>query len=150
MSIRKKLVCLATMAAVSVTGLSVSGCYGKNALTNKLHKAYGSLGDKWISSVVYFLTGHIVMTFCLFADFIIFNTIEFWTGSNPLAMGDTYEETDANGSKLLAKKNDDGTLSVNILDVHGNASNFKLERDGNKISVFDTNNNLIAMHWNGN
>ncbi|MCL2182888.1 MAG: DUF3332 domain-containing protein [Chitinispirillia bacterium] len=146
MNLRKKLVCLATIAAVSITGVISTGCYGKYALFNKIVKAYGSLGNKWISSLVHLLTAHVVLGFCVFADFLIFNTIEFWTGSNPLAMGDTYEETAEDGTRIAAQKNGDGTLSVNMYDPNGNTSSFKLARDGNMIRVFDNDGNIIALH----
>jgi hypothetical protein len=65
----------------------MQGCYGNFALTRKLYTWNGSLGDKWINTLatwamvilpIYGIAG--------FADFVILNTIEFWTGKNPVAM----------------------------------------------------------------
>jgi hypothetical protein len=143
MSIRK-LVCAAVLAAF--TCASVGGCYGKYALFNKAHKWMGQIGDKWINSVVHFVISVPVFGVCLFADAVIFNVIEFWTGSNPVAMNsDTYEETDGNGNKVYAVRNADGSLSVTMTDVLGNKSGFTLERDENVISAKDTDGEIIAQ-----
>ena len=75
----------------------LSGCYGKNACFNKLHDWNGTLGNKWINSIVhFFLNVFPVYMICLgLVDGLVLNTIEFWTGSNPLAGGDSYYEKDA-------------------------------------------------------
>jgi hypothetical protein len=134
--------------AVSITGLSLTGCYGSYGLFNKMHKFNGSVGDKWIASVVNFISWVIpVYPICLLADFLILNTIEFWTGSNPLAMNsDVYQETDENGTTLVAVKNTDGTLSVSIEDISGNTANFTLEREGNEVRVLDAEGAVVAFH----
>jgi len=142
MSIRKA-VCAAVLAAF--TCVSVGGCYGSYALFNAVHKWNGSIGNKWINSVVHLVFWIIpVYGICTFADFILFNTIEFWTGSNPIAMGDTYQETDGKGNKVYAVKNPDGTLSVSLTDVAGNKADFMLVRDENVIRVVNTEGEVIA------
>jgi len=135
------------MVLAAFTCASMSGCYGSNALFNKVHNWNGSLGDKWINSIVHFVFFGIlpVYGFTLFVDVVILNVIEFWTGSNPLAMGDTYEEMDANGNKIYAVKNADGSLSVNMVDVNGKTAGFTLHRDGNVISAVDASGATIAM-----
>ncbi|MDR0307336.1 MAG: DUF3332 domain-containing protein [Chitinispirillales bacterium] len=139
----RKFVCTAVLAAF--TCVSLSGCYGSNQLFNKVHTWNGSLGDKFINSLVHFVFWIIpVYEICLFADIVILNVIEFWTGSNPVAMGDTYEETDVNGNKIFAVRNEDGTLSVNMLDVNGNKADFILERDGDLIRAVNTEGVVIA------
>ena len=72
----------------------LSGCYGSNACFKKLHDWNGTLGDKWINSIVHFFLFWIpVYGVCLFlVDGLVLNTVEFWTGSNPLASGDSYFE----------------------------------------------------------
>lgn len=69
-----------------------TNCYGGYVLTRKAHNWNGTLGDKWVKSIVnvlfifvYPVTG--------FIDFFILNTLEFWSGSNPLAMKDGEVET---------------------------------------------------------
>ncbi|MFA6404214.1 MAG: DUF3332 domain-containing protein [Salinivirgaceae bacterium] len=76
------------LLAVTVL-MSTTGCYGSFSVTNKLYKWNGSVGDKWINSVLFFgMAVFQVYTFCLFVDGVVLNTIEFWTGSNPISMNE--------------------------------------------------------------
>jgi hypothetical protein len=139
----RKFVCAAVLAAF--IGVSVSGCYGSYALFNAVHKWNGSIGNKWINSVVHLVFWIVpVYGICTFADFLIFNTIEFWTGSSVVAKGDTYQESDTDGNKVYAVRNTDGTLSVNMTDAQGNKADFTLERDGNAINFIDANGKTVA------
>ncbi len=72
-----------TLALGTVSG---TGCLGKYALFNKVQDWNGTLGDKWINSVVHFAFWLVpVYPLTLLGDFVIFNTVEFWTGNNPIA-----------------------------------------------------------------
>jgi len=126
----------------------LSGCYGKNACFNKLHKWNGSLGDKWINSIVHFLLLVFpVYGICLgLIDYLVLNTIEFWTGSNPLASGDSYYEKDAEGNSIAAVKNEDGTMSVEVTTAKGEKANLILQRDENVVRALDTEGNTIAQY----
>ena len=67
-------------------GMMTSGCYGPFYLTRKVWKWNGEVSDnKWVVEVV-FLVCHIVPAYQIAAaaDAIIFNSVEFWTGENPL------------------------------------------------------------------
>ena len=137
----KKFVCAVTLAAFMC--VSVGGCYGQFALLNLAQKAVGSLGNKFLVSLVNYFAMP-VYGFCLFADFLIFNTIEFWLGSNPIAMGNTYEEADENGNKVYAVKNPDGTLSVTMTAADGKKADFMLVRNGNVVSVVGADGTVMA------
>ncbi|GBU20631.1 hypothetical protein R80B4_00510 [Fibrobacteres bacterium R8-0-B4] len=141
----RKFICAAVLAAFTIA--SVGGCYGKYALFNNAAKFGGNLGGKYVGAVVnlvFWVVG--VYGICLFADLLIFNTIEFWSGSNPVAMNsDTYQETDADGNKVFAVRNTDGSLSVSMTDVKGNKVDFSLERDGNVIRAIDSKGGIIAQ-----
>jgi len=140
----KKLVCAVALAAF--TCVSVGGCYGKYALWHAVHQWNGSIGNKFLASLVHFVFNWIVPVYGIasFVDVLILNVIEFWTGSNPMAMGDTYEETDAAGNKVYAVKNPDGTLSVTLTDATGNTADFMLVRSGNTVSVVGADGVVMA------
>ena len=73
------LVLVATMAMMSV------GCYGSFALTKKVYNWNGSLGNKWVIEIVYLVISYPVYGVAGFIDSVILNSIEFWTGSNPMS-----------------------------------------------------------------
>jgi len=145
----RKFVCAAVLAAF--TCASVGGCYGKYALFNKVSDFCGSVGNKYVGSLVNLVLWIIpAYEICLFGDLVIFNTIEFWTGSNPVAMGDTYQETDEHGNKVYAVRNSDGSLTVNMTDANGNRADFTLEHEGNVIRAKDSNGEILASQIVGN
>ena len=78
---------LGVAAAVLLSGsLMFSSCIGSFGLTNKLFSWNKGVGEKWVNEVVF-------VAFCilpvyevsLIADALVINSIEFWTGSNPMA-----------------------------------------------------------------
>lgn len=126
----------------------LSGCYGKNACFNKLHDWNGTLGDKWINSIVHFILFWLpVYGICLFlVDGLVLNTIEFWTGSNPLASGDSYFEKDSQGNTIAAVKNEDGSMSVELTTAKGEKANLTLQRDENVVRALDNEGNVVAQY----
>ena len=73
-------------ALLLATACMMSSCIGSFQLTNKVKDWNESLGDKFINEVV-FLAFHIVPVYeiCMFADGIVFNSVEFWTGERLVA-----------------------------------------------------------------
>lgn len=140
----KKSICTLLCAGV----IMLTGCYGSNACFNKLHKWNGTLGNKWLNSIVHFILQIFgVYWICLgLVDGLVLNTIEFWTGSNPLASGDSYFEKDDQGNSIAAVKNADGTLSVEVTAANGEKANLTLQRDENVVRALDDEGNLIAQY----
>lgn len=92
----------AALVATVFLWLAMPGCYGGFVLFHKIHKWNGTLQDKWVKSIVHAVLWIVpVYGFCLFVDLVVLNTIEFWTGSNPLAMkeGEMEEQIVAQGSE---------------------------------------------------
>ncbi len=84
--------------AMSVTLLFSTGCFGEFALTRKVYEFHdGIMGDdmvgKLVKTILLYIPGEIVYGISGFVDIIILNLIEFWTGSNPLAMVEGQSET---------------------------------------------------------
>ena len=76
---------LAVLIAIAVPA---TGCYGKFALVRKVYAFNGSIGDKFLRSLVTWIFIWLpVYGLAAFVDFIVFNTIEFWTGTNPVDSG---------------------------------------------------------------
>jgi len=83
----KKLILLIVL--VSLLTLSMTGCFGNFSLTKKLYQFNGSLGNNFVNTIVMWAM-YIVPVYgiAIFVDAVILNLIEFWTGSNPLAMAE--------------------------------------------------------------
>lgn len=75
---------IAKVVALSAVAISLSGCVGSNAVTGMLMKfnveavdnRYARGGLNMLLAPVYGIT--------VAADYLIFNSLEFWTGKNPL------------------------------------------------------------------
>lgn len=80
-----KLIALITALTIGVS--TVSSCYGKFLLTRKLYTWNGTVGNKFVNSLVMWVL-MIVQVYSIvgFVDFVILNTVEFWTGNNPMSM----------------------------------------------------------------
>jgi hypothetical protein len=80
-------------------GLFMSGCYGPFYLTRKVWKFNGEVSDnRWVVEVA-FLVMNIIPIYSVagMADSLIFNSLEFWTGNNPMA------EASANGVRATRR-----------------------------------------------
>lgn len=77
------------IALIGSTGL-MAGCYGPFALTSKLHDWNGQVSNKKFVNELVFLGLCILPAYelCMLGDGLIFNSIEFWGGENPIAMKD--------------------------------------------------------------
>lgn len=75
------------VALIASTGLMAS-CYGPFALTSKLHDWNGQVSDSKFVNELVFLGLCILPAYelCVLGDGLIFNSIEFWGGSNPIAI----------------------------------------------------------------
>lgn len=74
-----------------------TGCFGKFALVRKVYEFHDSImGDDMVGKIVKSLLLIFPMDIAYgigsFLDIIIFNLIEFWTGSNPIAMVEGEQE----------------------------------------------------------
>ena len=134
------------LAALCAGMIVLSGCYGSYGSTKWLHGAIGKISNKWAKSLVHFLATPAYGLCFFFVDFLFVNTIEFWTGSNPFAAGDSYYEKDAQGNSVAAVKNEDGSLSVQYTTSKGETTNLTLQRDENVVRALDAEGNLVAQY----
>lgn len=74
---------------------SLTGCYGPFRLTSKLHEWNGQISNhKFVNELAFIgLAAIQAYSVCLLGDGLIFNSVEFWGGNNPIAMKDGEVET---------------------------------------------------------
>ena len=89
-----------------------SGCYGPFNLTQRLWNWNGKVtGNKWANEGIFLVCAILpVYAICTLADAIIFNSIEFWTGDNPI---------DAPGLGAMPRNLDD-THTMTLEKLAGN------------------------------
>lgn len=134
----KRIISMILLAAVTMS--SLQGCYGKMALTRKVYSVNGQVQNKFLRSLVTWAFIIVpVYGVSALVDFLLFNTIEFWSGQNPVASGEknfqyaedgqTYQVTARkSGDQLTYVINHDGgngrldTLTINWDVKSGNSS----------------------------
>jgi len=122
---------------VSLLTVSIAGCFGNFALTRKVYTWNDSLDGKFIKTLVFWVLNIIpVYSVVGFVDVVILNLVEFWTGSNPLAMNETdferhFYATDDTTYEVITTKN-----RYDIFDTQNPDNHFAF--------VFDT----ADLSWN--
>lgn len=111
----KKLTVTVLSIILLGTGMLQTGCFGRFQLVRNIYEFHDSiagddLGGKFIKTILYWIPGGIVYGIAGLIDSVVLNLIEFWTGSNPLAMneGDVEMQIVKKGGekyKITATKN---------------------------------------------
>ena len=142
-------------ALMIAAAFMLSSCIGSFQLTNKVKDWNESLGDKFINEVV-FLAFHIVPIYeiCMFADGVVFNSVEFWTGERLVAdAGERQMIKNSFGKDVEIKTLkdgymfSDGTSSMKVLYDSAN-NTWKVETDSQSadlIKFVDDNNAQLFL-----
>jgi hypothetical protein len=142
---KKVLISLLMACTITVGTLSTTGCYGKFAAFNALREWNGKFtSNKFINWLV-FLVLNVIPVYGIFfmGDVLVINSVEFWTGSNPVAFGDTYRETDANGNSVTAVKMEDGSLYMRLDAASGESQELVLQQDEDIIRILDAKGKVL-------
>lgn len=128
-----------------------SSCIGSFGLHSRLNNWNQQIGNKWVNELV-FLAFNIVPVYpvCYLADALVINSIEFWSGSNPMANigsvkkvqgeNSTYlVETKANGY-TITKEGEEGASMDLVYDAELNSWN---------VVTAEASAELIRLEGNG-
>lgn len=133
--------------AVMASSVLVTGCMGKFALTDKVYSWNEKVdSNRWINEGV-FVAFMIIPVYAvtMFADVIIFNSVDWWTGKNPIAAGDTREVRGDDGSVALMTMRADGAIDVAVSAASGQRSQFTLVRDGDTVRAQDAQGKTLDI-----
>lgn len=112
---------LAVSLALALMCVSATSCYGPFKLTKKLHRWNGEVENKWAREGLFLVLVIVpVYPFAALGDAIIFNSIEFWSGENPIdnARNDSGEKKLSQGTVrvILSGSRQSGTLQLTAMD----------------------------------
>ncbi len=76
---------LPVLALTALLAASAAGCYGSYGAFHKVHTWNGTVAsDTWVRSAVHLALWIVpVYELTLLGDFVVFNTVEQFTGTNP-------------------------------------------------------------------
>ncbi|HEY9122804.1 MAG TPA: DUF3332 family protein, partial [Bacteroidales bacterium] len=111
----------------------------------------GSLGDKFVKEAVFLVLNIIpVYGVCTFVDAIVLNLVEFWTGSNPMAIKQGHNQinenlaVDVNGNNAVIKDANGkelATMSFNEAD-----NTWYANINGHVVKVMTVNTNDVSIY----
>ncbi len=115
--------------------LGATGCTGPFVLTKKLHQWQTGFDDKWVDEVA-FLGCVILPVYGLasLGDAIIFNSVEFWTGDNPMDSA-SLSQGDEN---IKLTHQSDGSILIESSD-----GAYILEKSDDHVCVKDGSGNVL-------
>lgn len=100
------------VCALLAGSLLFTSCIGSFKMWNGLKDWNQGVGDKFVNELV-FIALHIVPVYeiAYLADLVVLNTIEFWSGSNPMASNEVKEIKGENGEYLVKSNNNGYTIT---------------------------------------
>ena len=146
----KNATCL-TVAALTLAA-ATTGCIGKShsfCMFNGILKWNKSASDNEWGNELIFLGLNIIPVYgiSLFADVIVFNSIDFWTGENPLQS--LVAGTDPQGNPYTITPNGDGTATLayqgQTCTLTPTAEGIVASQDGAVIGTFARHGNLATF-----
>lgn len=169
--IMKKISLKMAAAALICSSFMLSSCIGSFALHNRLLTWNQGIGNKYINELV-FLAFNIVPVYpvCYLADALVINSIEFWSGSNPMAsIGDVKKVQGENGNYLvttlengysIVKEGDENIQMALIYDAESSTWNvvadgvstqlLKMNSDGTaELALQNGENMTVALNAQG-
>lgn len=140
------------VASAIASSVFLSGCLGQNALFNQVQDWNASAsGEKFVDQGISFAFWIIpVYPLTLFADVIILNSIEFWTGSNPVSgksakvAGTSETVTDGLGNTATLTYNTDGSVSVVAKEGRKEESYVLVRQDGELVKIQGDKQEVLA------
>jgi hypothetical protein len=122
--------------AVLMLGISTlnSGCMGSWGITKKVYEWNdGATGNKFVNNLIFWVFLIVpVYGITIFVDFVVLNLIEFWTGSNPMAMAPGEKETG------IVKGKDGNDYEITVTQYRYDIVTLTGNKKGEKTAVFYT------------
>lgn len=129
----KKLT-LSVCAIMLAGSFLFSSCIGSFALSNKVLSWNQQIGNKFVNEIVFFGFWILpVYEITMLADIVILNTVEFWSGNNPIADGS--KVVNGQDGRYLVEWNKDGYTITNEQDLSTVKLNFHEEDNSWSVST---------------
>jgi hypothetical protein len=151
---------LKVVACLMAGSLVYSSCIGSFSLFNSYAKWQCNMtSNKFVNAIVGFVLMPIVGGITLFVDAVVLNTIEFWSGTNPMQanIGKTKKVMGSDGRYYAVKtlengyevKAPNGELSYFIYDQKRNTWTLKQNGETRELFRFNEDGTITTLLNNG-
>ena len=129
-----------------------TGCIGNFGLSGKVRDFnLEQTQDRWGREILFVVLYVIpVYPFAGFLDIVVFNSIEFWTGTNPINGSASVtpialqEWTTEDGTTVTMQGLPDNSIDVNVVRPDGEKRYFNLTRTDEGVTARDEGGNVIV------
>lgn len=154
---------IAAVAAVAlIISISFQSCIGSFSLTNKVLSWNRSVSNKFVNELVFFAFWVLpVYEVTAAADLLVINSIEFWSGNNPLEANNKVIKTDDGDYRIMANQNgykilspsgetiafefDADTQTWSFLPSSGEKIDFLQFKDDNHVNILGKDGNFVDV-----
>jgi uncharacterized protein DUF3332 len=134
---------IAVTVLCSSTLLTTTGCFGSFVLVNRLYHWNETIdSNKWAKWGVFVATVVVpIYPSATLFDMIFTNSVEFWSGRNPMA--DATMRTES-GDDVSMRMRDDGAIDVAIHSPDRPVTRLVVVPDGDAIAAYGEDGRLVA------
>lgn len=142
------------IAVTILTGfvpLTTTACFGSFPVAAKVYRWNETVNnEKWVRWLIFLLISP-VYGGALSFDLIFSNSVEFWTGTNPMAAlpGTTRYVEGANGERAVMTLREDRAIDVYVTAPGKPDQHLVLVREADAVAAYDANGLLIARAGDG-
>ena len=131
------------VVALAVIGMIFTGCTGTFKLTRAVYDIHRQQQEKWMDELIFLAVVIVpVYSIAMIGDAVIFNTIEFWTGENPLASGNSNTNVVSKQAQGAVMHYDQIADTVTI-EAEGAPGALILERDPAGVLMHDGGGKIL-------
>jgi Domain of unknown function (DUF3332) len=137
----------ASIALIAVFGLGLIGCYGPFNLTKSLNRGIRKIDNKWAAEGVFLVCAILpVYSITILGDALIFNSIEFWGGTNPIKAKNISIE-DGNKQVVATFKGND-RVRIDVFEAYRPVDTINITPgpDGNLVAKSDSGDVYSAIY----
>lgn len=153
---KKKYLSVGLILVLAASIMSTS-CIGSFTLTNKLLSWNKQVGNKFINEVVFFAFWILpVYEVAALADVVVINSIEFWSGTNPMAKGKKVIDGDSgrymvecDGKGYTITSENDGSVVRLDFDVDDQTWSVNVDGESHTLLTFVDENHVAMPDGNG-
>ena len=117
-----------------LTAATTPSCIGSFALSNRLLNWNKNVGNKFLNELVFFAFWILpVYEVCGLADVVVLNSIEFWSGNNPVGTAKADKVVEGNDGRYIIKSDQNGYDVISCND--GSKMRFDFNKEEQSWSV---------------
>jgi len=143
----------AGLLSVVLLATPVTGCFGRFELTRKIYRFNQTIdNDKWIQWLSFLVLNIIpVYGMSMLIDLLFANSVQFWTGSNPVACNgsDHLIVRSPNGILAEAWRLEEKAFKLQVAGGNGTVHTVFLCREAASIAAYTQTGTLIARVVDG-